>query len=203
MSLRAGARSLFHRLHPLPPPSITPSFNSNSVSLWLYPPLYILIFSPASSCSHQLPPPSIFSSSPHSSCSPIPPSAPPILSVHSLIYFWVCIAVLSSLHHAALNLPVFCLFLSSVFILIPHWFHLPVGLETGLHFYLHAPFIPHTTPPLQHAPSWLLLYSSQQWVSDLNLSLCITGPPVCSWGTPWKPNSMAATLSRVSSFMRE
>lgn len=63
-------------------------------------------------------------------------------------------------------------------------------------------FIPHTTLPPQHAASCpLLLYSSQQWVSDLNLSLCITGPPLCSSGTPSKTNSGAATLPCAPSFM--
>lgn len=56
---------------------------------------------------------------------------------------------------------------------------------------------------LQHAASslLLLLYSSQQWMSDLNLSLCITALPFCSSGIPSKTNSMAATLPCVPSFV--
>lgn len=96
------------------------------------------------------------------------------------------------------------LFLCSVFISIPHWFHLPAGLQTGLHFYLCYLFIPHSISPLQHAPSCLLLflYSSQQWVSDLNLSLCITGTLSAAeehLGKPtaWLPPCLPCPHSRV------
>lgn len=57
------------------------------------------------------------------------------------------------------------------------------------------PFASLVSPPshrpalsLQHAASslLLLLYSSQQWVSDLNLSPCITALPFCSSGIPFE-----------------
>ena len=130
--------------------------------------------------------------------------------------------LLSPLSHLFTSLTLhFCHVLSSIMLLhfalsvflhslaspnIPNDFPLPAGRSFLLppwpfFLLLVRCFIPHILLSLQHAASslLLLLYSSQQWVSDLNLSLCITTPPVSSSGTPPKTNSAAATLALVPS----
>lgn len=91
---------------------------------------------------------------------------------------------------------------------IQNYFPLPAGRSFLLpprpfFLLLVLCFIPHILLSLKHAASslLLLLYSSQQWVSDLNLSLCITTPLFSSSGTPPKTNSAATTLALVPSFV--
>lgn len=116
--------------------------------------------------------------------------------IHSL--YWL------SFTSSRLRLPLFCLFLHSVSSpkTLLYVFHLPAGLPAFHHLSLLLLLLfPHIFLSLQHAASsLLLLYSSQEWVSDLNLSLCIIAPPSCS-RTPSKTNNVVATLPRIPSFV--
>lgn len=169
------------------------SFNSNSLPISDSSPPYIVIFSLVTFSLCQI---SI-------SLHPLPttttsPSAPGPLTPFPFV------SCCPPLHHCGI-FPL--LFYVHGFLLLSHIYF--ISLQDLRHFLVSSSschLSPHPTclsftPICTFSLSHLLLYSSQLWVSDLNLSLCIRASPFCSSGTPLKTNRVDATFPRMASFV--